>query len=127
LGAAGDQACRFAFLKVTMKAALIVLVLAASLSAQIKPSPCPDRTEMQDEITDTKTLVARMQSRIVMMRNSAGTVRDFELRNALQVNADAWQDLLDSLKKRIDRLQTVVDRCEAREKIEGNVPSTLPK
>jgi hypothetical protein len=61
------------------------------------------------------------------MRNSAGTVSDFEIRNALQVNADAWQDLLDSLKKRIDRLQTVVDRCQAREKIEGNTPSTLPK
>jgi hypothetical protein len=110
-----------------MKVALFVLMVAASLSAQTKPNPCPDRTEMQDEITDTKTLVARMQSRIVMMRNSAGTVSDFEVRNALQVNAAAWQDLLDSLKKRIDRLQTVVDRCQAREKIERNAPSSLPK
>src|SRR5512147_1463103 len=110
-----------------MKAALFVLLLATSLSAQTKPNPCPDRTEMQDEITDTKTLMARMQSRVIMMRNSAGTVRDFELRNVLQVNADAWQDLLDSLKKRIDRLQTVVDRCQAREKIEGSAPSSLPK
>jgi hypothetical protein len=82
---------------------------------------------MQDEISDTRTLVARMQSRIVMMRNSAGTVIDFEVRNALQVNADTWQDMLDSLKKRIDRLQTVVDRCQAREKIEANPASTLPK
>ena len=110
-----------------MKAAFFVLLLATSLSAQTKPNPCPDRTELQDEISDTKTLIARMQSRIVMMRNSAGTVRDFEVRNALQVNADAWQDLLDSLKKRIDRLQTVVDRCEAREKIEGNTSSPSPK
>jgi hypothetical protein len=114
-----------------MKSALLVLVLtasiASSLSAQNKPNPCPDRTEMQDEITDTKTLVARMQSRIVMMRNAAGTVRDFEVRNALQVNADAWQDLLDSLKKRMDRLQTIVERCEAREKIEAAKPSPKPK
>jgi hypothetical protein len=108
-------------------AALFVLLLASSLSAQTKPNPCPDRTEMQEDIADTKTLVARMQSRIVMMRNSAGTVSDFELRNALQVNADAWQDLLDSLKKRIDRLQTIMDRCQAREKIEGNAPAPLPK
>ena len=77
---------------------------------------------MQDEITETKALTARMQSRIVMIRNSAGTVNNFELRNALQVNADAWQDLLDSLKKRMDRLQTIVDRCDAREKIESSRP-----
>jgi hypothetical protein len=110
-----------------MKAALFILLLVTSLSAQTKPSPCPDRTEMQDEITETKALVARMQSRIVMMRNSAGTVRDFEVRNALQVNADTWQDLLDSLKKRVDRLQTVVDRCEAREKIQGSAAPSTPK
>jgi hypothetical protein len=105
-----------------MKVALLILVLATSLAAQTKPNPCPDKTEMQDEITDTKAVVARLQSRIQMMRNSAGTVRDFEVRNALQVNADAWQDELDSLKKRMDRLQTIVDRCEAREKIEGSTP-----
>lgn len=105
-----------------MKSALLALVLLASsfaVFAQTKPNPCPDKAELQAEITDTKALVARMQSRIVMIRNSAGTVRDFELRNALQVNADAWQDLLDSLKKRVDRMQSIADRCEAREKIEG--------
>ncbi len=107
-----------------MKTLLVTLILAASLSAQTKPNPCPDKAEMQDEITETKALTARMQSRIVMMRNSAGTVRDFEVRNALQVNADAWQDLLDSLKKRMDRLQTIVDRCDAREKIETGKPAT---
>ncbi len=105
-----------------MKYAAIVLLLAASLTAETKSNPCPDKTEMQDEITETKAITARMQSRIVMMRNSAGTVRDFEVRNALQVNADAWQDLLDSFKKRIDRLQTIVDRCEAREKIQSAPP-----
>jgi predicted nucleic acid-binding Zn-ribbon protein len=105
-----------------MKVALLILVLATSLVAQTKANPCPDKAEMQEEITDTKTIVVRLQSRIQMMRNSAGTVRDFEVRNALQVNADAWQDELDSLKKRMDRLQTIVDRCEAREKIEGSTP-----
>ena len=79
---------------------------------------------MQDEITETKALTVRMQNRILTIRNAAGTVRDFEVRNALQVNADAWQDLLDSLKKRVDRLQTIVDRCDAREKIENSKPAT---
>ena len=107
-----------------MKALLVTLLFVASLSAQTKPSTCPDKAEMQDEITETKALTARMQSRIVMIRNSAGTVNNFELRNALQVNADAWQDLLDSLKKRMDRLQTIVDRCDAREKIESSKPAS---
>lgn len=110
-----------------MKYVAVILLLAASLSAQSKPNPCPDKNEMQDEITETRALTARMQNRIITMRNSAGTVRDFEVRNALQVNADAWQDLLDSMKKRIDRLQTIVDRCEAREKIEGSKPSAPSK
>jgi predicted nucleic acid-binding Zn-ribbon protein len=105
-----------------MKAAPLVLLLALAIPVfpQIKPNPCPDKAEMQDEIKDTQALVARMQNRIITMRNAAGTVRDFEVRNALQVNADEWQDLLDSMKKRLDRLQTIVDRCEAREKIEGS-------
>jgi hypothetical protein len=80
---------------------------------------CPDKAEMQEEITETQALVARMQNRIIVMRNSIGTVRDFELRNALQVNADAWQDLLDGMKQRLKRMQAVVDRCEAREKIKN--------
>ena len=112
---------------------LVVLFLANPMSclSQTKPEPkseskpdpaktvsaCVDRPEMQEEITESKALVARMQNRIIMMRNSIGTIRDFELRNALQINADAWQDLLDNLKLRMARLQTVVDRCEAREKI----------
>jgi hypothetical protein len=107
-----------------MKVLLVALLLVASLSSQTKPNPCPDKTEMQDDITETKALTARMQSRIVMIRNSAGTVNNFELRNALQVNADAWQDLLDSLKKRVDRLQAIVDRCDAREKIESGKPAS---
>jgi hypothetical protein len=118
-----------------MKFLIVVAALLLSLSSfsqiqtetktdsQSKAGPvkavvgCVDRGEMQEEITETKALVARMQNRVIMMRNSIGTIRDFELRNALQINADAWQDLLDSLKLRVSRLQVVVDRCEAREKI----------
>jgi hypothetical protein len=83
---------------------------------------CPDRSEMQEELTQTKALVARMQNRVITMRNSAGTVRDFDVKNALQVNADAWQDLVDDLKQQVERLQTRADRCEARQKIESAKP-----
>lgn len=83
---------------------------------------CGDRSELQEELTQTKALVARMQNRVITMRNSAGTVRDFDVKNALQVNADAWQDLVDDLKHQVERLQTRADRCEAREKIESSKP-----
>ncbi len=108
---------------IPMKPLLALLLLATTLSAQTATRPalsaCPDRSDMQEEITETRAQLARMQNRIQTMRNAAGTVSDFEVRNALQVNADAWQDFLDSLKKRIDHLQASVDRCEAREKIQG--------
>jgi hypothetical protein len=111
-----------------MKIALVFLPLLLSFGASAqtgsKPqtSSCHDRPELQGELNDTKSLVARMQNRVITMRNSAGTIRDFEVRNALQVNADAWQDLVDNLKTRVDRLQTQIDRCEAREKIESAKP-----
>lgn len=112
-----------------MKSALVSLCLFLSLAASAQTtskahtSVCPDRPELQDELTDTKALVARMQNRVITMRNSAGTVRDFEVRNALQVNADAWQDLVDDMKQRVDRLQIRIDRCAAREKIEAAKPN----
>ena len=105
-----------------MKLAVILLALTLPAFAQTKPSPCPNHAEMKEELTETKGLVARMQNRIVVMRNAAGTVSDFEVRNALQVNADSWQDLLDSMKHHLDRLQTEIDRCDAREKIESAKP-----
>ena len=107
-----------------MKAVALLLLLAIPLPAftQTRSSSCPNRSEMQEELTETKSLVARMQNRIVVMRNAAGTVSDFEVRNALQVNADSWQDLLDSMKHHLDRLQSEIDRCDAREKIESAKP-----
>lgn len=118
-----------------MKTAALILLLSTSLlvSAQTPKSDavksassvCVDRQEMQEELTETKALTARMQSRIITMRNAAGTVNDFEIRNALQVNADAWQDMLESLKHRLDRLQVVIDRCDARTKIEAGKPKKV--
>lgn len=99
--------------------ATIALSLMLSVTAVAESRVCPRLTDVRGELKETRALVARMQSRIVAMRNSAGTIREFETRNALQVNADGWQDLVDMLKLRIGHMQNVVDRCEAREKIEG--------
>jgi len=90
----------------------------AQATAQVGVSSCaPDRSDLQDELKELEVYTSRMQSRIVMIRNSAGIVENPQLRNALQVDADMWQDELDHLKRQMTRLQAGVDRCEAREKI----------
>ena len=101
----------------TIAALALALILSGTAVAQSRV--CPDVSDLKGELKETNALVQRMQSRIVTMRNSAGTIREFDIRNALQVNADAWQDLVDMLKLRINHMQNVIDRCEAREKIEG--------
>jgi predicted nucleic acid-binding Zn-ribbon protein len=113
-----------------MKVVAVLLFLSLSVCVQAQrpeaskatSSACIDRPELQEELDQTRTLTARMQSRIITIRNAAGTINDFEIRNALQVNADAWQDLLDSLKHRLERLQIIIDRCDARTKIESAKP-----
>jgi hypothetical protein len=77
----------------------------------------PNHSDLMEELTETNVYVSRMQSRIVMLRNSAGVIENPQLRNALQVNADMWQDEVDHLKQHMNRMQTLADRCEAQEKI----------
>ena len=104
-----------------------LLLGAAVFSAQTHSEPKPaapaacglDRSDLQDEAKDLAVYTQRMQARIIMIRNSAGIVDNPQLRNALQVDADMWQDELDHLKLRMTRLQSAIDRCEAREKISG--------
>jgi len=76
-----------------------------------------ERSDLQDELKELGVYTSRMGSRIVMIRNSAGIVENPQLRNALQVNADMWQDEVDHLKLHMTRLQAAVDRCETRQKI----------
>ena len=85
-----------------------------------QPSCGLERSDLEDELKDLGVYMSRMQSRIIMIRNSAGIVQNSEVRNALQVDADMWQDLLDHLKQRSTRLETAIDRCKAREKINSN-------
>ncbi|HVZ17133.1 MAG TPA: hypothetical protein VG897_08450 [Terriglobales bacterium] len=115
--------------KVAVAFAMLMLVVSAfwaQTHQPEKPVAAPpalgvvcglDRSDMQDELKDLGVYTVRMQSRIVMVRNSAGIVENPQLRNALQVDADMWQDELDHLKQRMTRLQAAIDRCEAREKI----------
>jgi hypothetical protein len=89
-------------------------------TANSEPTCGLQRSDLQDELKELQVYAARMQSRIVMMRNSAGVIENSQLRNALQVNADMWQDELDHLRLHLKRMQASIDRCEARQKIREN-------
>jgi hypothetical protein len=91
---------------------------AAAMPAPVRASCGLDRSDIQDELKELGVYTSRMQSRIVMIRSSAGAVENPQLRNALQVDADMWQDEVDHLKRNMVRMQATVDRCEAREKID---------
>jgi|tagenome__1003787_1003787.scaffolds.fasta_scaffold20187031_1 hypothetical protein len=119
-------------MKTLTRLTLLLLVLSAVAWGQTHPdtkalpaasqssASCGlDRSDIQAEKSELNLHTSRMESRIVMIRNSAGTVQDPQVRNALQVDADMWQDEVDYLRKQAERLQTVADRCEAREKISG--------
>ncbi len=105
--------------------AAVLLIASGIFSAQTRSEAKPtagcglERSDLQDEAKDLAIYTQRMQARIVMIRNGAGTVQDPQVRNALQVDADMWQDELDHLKLRMTRLQTAIDRCDARDRISG--------
>lgn len=102
-------------------ATLLFITLSFWAQNRTEPSPkstigcAPNRTELQDELTETSKYVDGLQSRIVMLRNAAGTVQNPQVRNGLQIDADMWQAEVDHLKQHITRMQTLVDRCEANE------------
>jgi len=113
-----------------MKASATIVLVASLFAAltfwaQSRPETvakntigcAPNRIELQDELNETSKYVDGLQSRIVMLRNSAGTVQNPQLRNGLQLDADMWQAEVDHLKQHIGRMQTLVDRCAADEKI----------
>jgi hypothetical protein len=77
----------------------------------------PNHSELRDELSETSKYIDGLQSRIVMLRNAAGTVQNSQLRNGLQLDAEMWQAEVDHLKRHMTRMQTLVDRCEADEKI----------
>ena len=113
-------------MKASARIALVALMFAAlTFWAQSRPESAPrtvigcspNHAELQDELSETSKYVDGLQARIVMLRNSAGTVQNPQVRNGLQVDADMWQAEVDHLKQHITRMQTLVDRCEAQEKI----------
>ena len=75
------------------------------------------REGLQDDIQDTEKLVGGMGARVTMLRYDAGNVQAFSGRDALQVDADLWQSLIDHIKARNQKRQEQIDRCDARAKI----------
>lgn len=92
----------------------------SSPAARTQEDCATTRADLQADLDDSKVLVSKMENRILVIRNAAGTVSDFEVRSALQANADMWQDFLAALKARMQRMQDALDRCEARARIRAH-------
>lgn len=88
------------------------------------------REDLQEEITDTQKLIGGMSARVLMLRNDAGSIQAFSGRDALQIDADLRQSLIDDMKASNQKRQHQVERCDARAKIaaaaEGN-PKPAPR
>ena len=54
---------------------------------------------------------------LVMLRNDAGTVRDNAIRDGLQVNADMWEKLLDTLQRQAASLQSLAEQEESKRQV----------
>ncbi len=71
-----------------------------------------------------------MSARVLMLRNDAGNIQPFSGRDALQIDADLWQSLIDHMKARNQKRQEQIERCDARAKIaaaaEGK-PKSAPR
>jgi Skp family chaperone for outer membrane proteins len=109
---------------------LCFLLVAASAFAQAQtsstnPGYCGGssaawaemREDLQEEIQDTQKLVGGMGARVTMLRYDAGNIQAFNGRDALQIDADLWQSLIDHMKARNQKRQEQVERCDARAKI----------
>jgi hypothetical protein len=84
------------------------------------------REDLQDEIQDTQKLIGGMSARVTMLRYDAGNIQPFSGRDALQIDADLWQSLIDHMKSRNQKRQDQIDRCDARAKIAA-AAETKPK
>jgi Skp family chaperone for outer membrane proteins len=88
------------------------------------------REDLQEEIADTQKLIGGMSARVLMLRNDAGSIQGFNGRDALQIDADLWQSLIDHMKARNQKRQDQVERCDARAKIAAAAeakPKTVPR
>jgi predicted nucleic acid-binding Zn-ribbon protein len=71
----------------------------------------------KEEVTDLQSEIARLRALLTMLRSNAGIVSDSSLRNALQVDADMWESLIDSMQKQVTRLLELMQDEDAKIKI----------
>lgn len=98
---------------------VVLLLLASAAFAQKLTSDCTAgpagqmRAQLQSEIQETDKLIGGMNARVLMLRNNAGTIQNFNVRDALQIDADLWQSLIDHMKAENLRRQQEIDSCNA--------------
>ena len=82
------------------------------------------RHDLAQEIADTNKEFGGMTARATMLRSNAGIVQDSAARSALQIDSDLWLSLIASMRRRVDRLQSVLDSCDSGKKapVSGDIP-----
>jgi Skp family chaperone for outer membrane proteins len=88
------------------------------------------REDLQEEIQDTQKLIGGMNARVLMLRYDAGNIQPFSGRDALQIDADLWQSLIDHMKARNQKREEQMERCDARAKIAAaaeSKPKSAPR
>ncbi|HLH08728.1 MAG TPA: hypothetical protein VKW78_15930 [Terriglobales bacterium] len=109
---------------------LIPFLLVASVFAQTQagtsnPGCCGGssagwsemRADLQRDIEETQKRAAGMSARVLMLRNDAGSIQAFAGRDALQIDADLWQSLIDQMKLENQRRKEQLERCDTRARL----------
>jgi hypothetical protein len=59
----------------------------------------------QQEAAELARAITALRARMTMLRNDAGTLNNQQVRDALQLDAEMWNSLIELLQSRADRLQ----------------------
>jgi hypothetical protein len=59
----------------------------------------------QQESAELARTIAGLRARMTMLRNDAGIINNQQLRDALQVDADMWESMVELMQSRAERLQ----------------------
>ena len=89
----------------------------AASAAECKQDLTDAIQRQKEEASDLQSEIANLRALMTMLRSNAGIVRDSSLRNALQVDADMWESLMNHMQKHVTRLQESIEDGEAKIKI----------
>jgi hypothetical protein len=76
-------------------------------STKAQACACADQeAKAQQEAAELARTIAGLRARMTMLRGDAGIVPDQQVRDALQVDAEMWEMVIELLQRRADRLKS---------------------